>query len=223
MSHEHKSIFIFPPSFNPLRRGGFTSSATASKTAWRLPRSLRTWRLSYHRWRRRLPSRCLRLPLSEEFLFPKNGVSRRPITRSLRSYAPLERNFLFDEHAAFRTAGFRKAAADGCSTDCHSQAGSDWSKVLKNSTVSSRSLMLQPSLADVSKLAPLPQLRQACEILFGREQACQKLREFFVYKNTVAYKPDEGRSRLCRDRVALRTTLAFIHRLSLEPIIVLLP
>src|SRR5262249_56485187 len=94
----------------PLRRGGFTNSATASKTAWRLPKPLRRWRLSYHRWRHRLPSRYLRLPLSEEFLFPKIGVSRRPITRSLRSYAPLDRNFLFDKHAAFRT---RVAAVQG--------------------------------------------------------------------------------------------------------------
>jgi hypothetical protein len=77
--------------------------------------------------------------------------------------------------------------------------------------MSRRSLMLQPSLADVSKLAPFPQLGQACKILFGCEQACQKLREFFVNKDAVAYEPDEGRSRLCRDSVALRTMLAFIH------------
>src|SRR5262245_37483982 len=77
--------------------------------------------------------------------------------------------------------------------------------------MSRRSPMLQPSLADVSKLAPFPQLGQACKILFGCEQACQKLREFFVNKDAVAYKPDEGRSRLCRDCVALRTIFAFIH------------
>jgi hypothetical protein len=82
--------------------------------------------------------------------------------------------------------------------------------VFKNSTVSRRSLMLQPSLADVSKLAPLPQLRQTCEILFGCKQTCQKLREFFVYKDAVGYKSDENSSRLRRDRVALRTTLVCI-------------
>src|SRR5215831_20726173 len=83
--------------------------------------------------------------------------------------------------------------------------------VLKNSTVPRRSLMLQPSLADVSKLAPLPQLRQTCEIFFGCKQTCQKLREFFVYKDAVGYKLDENSSRLRRDRVALRTTLVSIH------------
>jgi len=71
--------------------------------------------------------------------------------------------------------------------------------------------MVQPSLADVSKLAPLPQLGQACKILFGCEQACQKLGEFFINKDAVAYEPDEGRSRLCRDSVALRTMRAFLH------------
>jgi hypothetical protein len=71
--------------------------------------------------------------------------------------------------------------------------------------------MLQPSLADVSKLAPLPQLRQTCEIRFGCKQACQKLREFFVYKDAVGYKSDENSSRLCRDPVALRATLVSIH------------
>ena len=83
--------------------------------------------------------------------------------------------------------------------------------VFKNSTVSRRSLMLQPSLADVSKLAPLPQLRQTCEILFGCKQTCQKLREFFVYKDAVGYKSDENSSRFLRDRVALRATLVSIH------------
>jgi hypothetical protein len=48
-------------------------------------------------------------------------------------------------------------------SDCHSQAASDWSNVLEDSTMSSRSLMLQPSLADVSKFAPFRQLGQACK------------------------------------------------------------
>ena len=95
--------------------------------------------------------------------------------------------------------------------------------VLKNSTVPSRSLMPQPSLADIGKLAPLPQFRQACEILFGSEQARQKLSEFFVCKYAVAYNLDEGRSRICRDRVALRTMIRFVHLRSLKPIIVRLP
>src|SRR5262249_19845251 len=88
---------------------------------------------------------------------------------------------------------------------------SDWFDVLEEPTMSPRSFMLKPSLADVRKLAPFPQLGQACKIVFGCEQACQKLREFFVNKDAVAYKPDEGRSRLCRDSVALRTMLALIH------------
>src|SRR5215471_12231682 len=116
MSHQHKSIVIFPPGFNP-------SSAAALKTAWRLRRPLRRWRLSYHRWRRRLPSRYLRLPLSEEFLFPKIGVFRRPITRSLRSYAPLKRNFLFHKHATFRTAVEHASAFLMDSADTVSTAG----------------------------------------------------------------------------------------------------
>src|SRR5215471_14186407 len=108
---KHKSIFIYHSrASNPSGRGGFTSSAAASKTAWRPPKPLRKLRLSYHRWRRQLPSRCLRLPLSGGFLFPKIGVSRRPITRSLCSYAPLERNFLFDEHATFRTTDAKMRA-----------------------------------------------------------------------------------------------------------------
>src|SRR5215813_10658669 len=73
--------------------------------------------------------------------------------------------------------------------------------------------MQEPSLAHVSKLAPFPQLGQACKILFGCQHACQKLLEFFVNKDADAYNPDEGRSRLCRDSVALRTMLAFIHLL----------
>src|SRR5262249_34001821 len=57
----------------------------------------------------------------------------------------------------------------------------------------------------------LPQLRQTCEISFGCKQTCQKLREFFVYKDAVGYKLDENSSRLRRDRVALSTTLVSIH------------
>src|SRR5262249_34014568 len=60
---------------------------------WRLRRPLQKWPLSYHRWPRRLPSRCQLLPRSSKSLFPKIGVFRRPIAQSLYSYSPLEEIF----------------------------------------------------------------------------------------------------------------------------------
>jgi hypothetical protein len=86
--------------------------------------------------------------------------------------------------------------------------------------------MAQPSQADVRKLAPFPQLRQACQILVGREQARQKLCEFFVYKNAVAYKPDEGRrqiSSLSRSRRTQDNLCAYPSSFPGVLIIVLLP